>query len=201
MLMNKTEYWLMNNPARSGMLRWEASKVRRMSPAQNLEHALEIGCGQGQGTKNIIRQFNPKHIDAIDLDPKMIARAKRRVTDSRVMFQVGDAANISFATDNTYDAIFDFGIIHHIPNWKDCLKELHRVLKPDGYLHIEDLSIESFTEPAIGRFLKLILDHPYNKMYKKTDFDKELKRLSFEVVKSSDWEGYAFWRVARKSQE
>ena len=62
MLMNKTEFWLMNNPGRSAMIRLEARKLRNMSPLQPGGAVLEIGCGQGQGTKNILRYFKPKHM-------------------------------------------------------------------------------------------------------------------------------------------
>jgi ubiquinone/menaquinone biosynthesis C-methylase UbiE len=181
-------------------MRFEARKLRKMSPAQSLDRVLEIGCGEGQGTKNILRYWQPKAIDAIDLDPKMIARAKRRLNDKRVSFRTGDAADLSFAKDNTYDAIFDFGIIHHIPNWQDCLEELHRVLKPGGYLHIEDGSIEAFTRTSFGRFLKRILDHPYEQMYTKAAFEKELERLGFETVGAAELSKvHMFWKVLKKS--
>jgi ubiquinone/menaquinone biosynthesis C-methylase UbiE len=196
--MNKTEFWLMNNPIRSASLRMEARKLHHMSPVRSLDRVLEIGCGQGQGTKNILRYWQPQTIDAIDLDPKMIARAKKRVADPRVSFQVGDASQLSFATDNSYDAIFDFAIIHHIPNWQDCLSELHRVLRPGGYLHIQDLSIESFTTTAFGKLLFHTLDHPYEQMYTKAAFEKELERVGFETVGSSYFKPYLFWRVVRK---
>lgn len=180
-------------------MRFEAKKLRKMSPVQTPGRVLEIGCGEGQGTKNILRYWQPEAIDAIDLDPKMIARAKRRLTDNRVTFKVGDAANLSFAKDNSYDAIFDFGIIHHIPNWQDCLKELHRILKPGGYLHIEDGSIEAFTRTAFGRFLKRILDHPYEQMYTKAAFEKKLEQLGFETVKADELSKvHMFWKVLQK---
>jgi len=199
MLMNKTEFWLMNNPVRRASLHFEAKKLRKMSPAQSLGRVLEIGCGEGQGTKNILRYWQPQTIDAIDLDPKMIARANKRLRDTRVSFKTGDVAGLSFAKDNIYDAIFDFGIIHHIPNWQNCLKELHRVLKPGGYLHIEDGSIETFTKTGFGRFLKRILDHPYEQMYTKAAFEKELVRLGFENVEMDELsKAHMFWKVLRK---
>lgn len=201
MLMNKTEFWLMNNPVRRASMRLEARKLRRMSPAEFPTQVLEIGSGEGQGTKNILRYWQPKKIDAIDLDPKMIARAKKRVGDKRVAFRVGDAADLSFAKNNTYDAIFDFGIIHHIPNWQDCLKELHRVLKPGGYLHIEDGSIEAFTRTGFGRFLRRILDHPYEQMYTKKAFEQELNQLGFETINADELtKVHMFWKVLRKSK-
>lgn len=87
----------MNNPVRRASMRLEAKKLRKMSPAQSFERVLEIGCSEGQGTKNILRYWKPRAIYAIDLDPKMIARAKRCLADKRVLFAVGDAAKLTKA--------------------------------------------------------------------------------------------------------
>ncbi len=111
----------------------------------------------------------------------MIRRAKRRVKAPHIVFEVGDASNLRF-DDASFDAIVDFGIIHHIPNWQDSLKELHRLLKPEGQLILEDLSIDTF-QTRIGRVLRLFLAHPYDDMFKREDFYKELGRLGFEVHK------------------
>lgn len=181
MLMNKIEFWLMNNPIRAFIQNYEARKLRSMSDLNTEKDVLEIGCGQGVGTKLIQRYFNPNTIQSIDLDPQMIKRAKRRVKDANVDFEVGDASNLRFQ-DASFDAVFDFGIIHHIPNWKDCLKELHRLLKPNGQLILEDLSIDTF-QTRIGKVLRLFLSHPYENMYTREDFYKELKKLGFEVHK------------------
>ncbi len=74
----------------------------------------------------------------------------------------------------------DFGIIHHIPNWRDCLKELYRVVKPGGQLILEDLSVETFSTP-FGRLLRKLLVHPYQDMFTQAEFVNELKALGFIV--------------------
>lgn len=192
----------MNNPIRGLSLRFEAKKLRSMSPATTLERVLEIGCGEGTGAKQILRYWQPKQLDAIDLDPKMIARAKRRIRNKNVVFRVGDVADLSFAASNTYDAVFDFGILHHVPNWQDALDELHRVLKPGGLLHIEDGSIEAFTKNRFGRFLHRILDHPYEQMYTKSAFDKSLRKLGFQELNNDEIRSVGlFWKVLQKENK
>lgn len=182
MLMNQVEFWSMNNPVRGFVQDFvEVKKLRKLSKLSKDKDILEIGCGNGHGTKLIQKYFNPKKITAIDLDEKMIEKAKKGTKDISVTFQVADAAKLPFAS-SSFDAVFDFGIIHHIPNWKDCLKELGRVLKPGGQLILEDLSIETFRTP-FGKFLKSILAHPYTSMYKKDDFIDYLKTLDFKVEK------------------
>lgn len=189
----------MNNTIRRLSLRFEARKLKKMSPVKQFDMVLEIGGGEGQGAKNILRLFKPTHLDSLDLDPKMIQRAKRRVHDRRATFSVGDASDLSFAQDNSYDAVFDFAIIHHIPNWQDCLKEVYRVLKPGGWFLIEDGSIESFTKKPIGRLFRRLFDHPYNQMYTKQEFETELDRIGFATRNQSYLRPYLMWKVLEKS--
>jgi ubiquinone/menaquinone biosynthesis C-methylase UbiE len=201
MIMNKTEFWLMNNPMRRALMSFEARKLKKMSGKDSLGSILELGCGEGQGTRNILRLFSPSSIHAIDLDPKMIARAKQRVADKRVNFAVGDAASLSFSKNASFDAVFDFAIIHHIPNWQDCLSEVYRVLKPGGLFLLEDLSIESFTEGRLGKTVHRMLDHPYDRMYTKTAFEEELERLGLVALKTYELRKmHMFWKVLKKPE-
>ncbi len=185
--MNRLEFVLMNNPLRQLVQRtlevkrmW---KLARLQPGASL--VLEIGCGSGYGTKLIKKHFKPKHIEAIDLDPKMIKVAIQKNQDPSVTFSVGDAACLTYE-DKTFDAIFDFGIIHHIPNWKDCLKELQRVLKPGGTLVLEDLSIETFTT-RFGKILRRLLVHPYDSMYTKKEFFHYLESQGFKIIHKAEY--------------
>ncbi len=181
--MNKFEFLSMNNPVRAFVQdRIEMQRIRQLIQLDKDLVILEIGCGNGNGTKLIKKYFEPKKIVAIDLDPKMIKIAKKNNIDPSILFSVGDAANLASIPDKSFDAIFDFGIIHHIPNWKDCLQELKRVLKPSGQLILEDLSIETFTK-GVGNIYRAILDHPYNEMLNRKDFVAYVEKLEFRIVK------------------
>ena len=61
------------------------------------------------------------------------------------------------------------------------MKELKRVLKPNGQIIIEDLSIETFSTP-FGKLMKKILKHPYTSMYKEDEFVKHLEKIGFKIV-------------------
>ena len=137
---------------------------------------LEIGCGNGAGAKIIKKHFSPKKIIAFDLDPRMISQAKRYVYDRSIIFEVADAAKLPYK-NNSFDAAFDYVAIHHIPSpdWKKCLDELYRVLKPRGLVFIYDIAIESFNT-LWGRVLRIITDHPYESMYTEEEFISYLKK-------------------------
>lgn len=90
-----------------------------------------------------------------------------------------DASKLRFA-DESFDAVFDFGIIHHIPNWRDCLRELSRVLKPGGRLILEDVSRESFARD-IGLLWRVLSAHPYDDMYDRDEFRDFLCSLGMTI--------------------
>jgi ubiquinone/menaquinone biosynthesis C-methylase UbiE len=109
----------------------------------------------------------------------MIDIAKRKNHDSSIRYEVMDASKLSFSS-NTFDAIFDFGIIHHIPNWRDCISELNRVLRPGGEAILEELSTDTF-QTLPGRIWKVVLDHPYDEMFSRTEFVEVLVTAGFTI--------------------
>jgi ubiquinone/menaquinone biosynthesis C-methylase UbiE len=180
MKLNKLEFLAMNNPLRAYIQEnYELRIFRNMTSVENIQRALEIGCGNGHGTKLIQKYFCPQKIIGIDLDERMINTAVKRNRNAAISYQVMDASELDFP-DDYFDAIFDFGIIHHIPNWKDALKEMHRVLKPGGEVILEDLSIDSFSKD-IGRLWRILSDHPYESMYTPGQFTEFLDEIGFAI--------------------
>ena len=201
MIMNSIEYWAMNNPIR-GLIqkRLEAPRLKALCNGRT-DSILEIGCGQGVGARIIYDLFSPREYVGIDLDPKMIERARNRgLSLENARFLQGDATNLSL-NDRSFDLAVDFGIIHHIPDWREALAELHRVLKTNGEVFFEELPVETW-ERGIGKPLKRLLDHPYEKMFRRQEFVDELERLGFDVEMYEDSliSFYYFWGRATKTQ-
>ncbi len=199
MLLNRIEYWAMNNPMRGFVQRhYEAPRLKRLS-GSTAESVLEIGCGQGTGARIIYDLFAPREYVGIDLDPRMIRRARVRAsTLPNATFLEGDVTNLGFP-DASFDLVVDFGIVHHVPNWKDALAEVHRILRVNGEFLFEDLCVETW-ERGIGIPFKKIADHPYEQMFRKREFTDELEALGFDVEthENSPFSFYHFWGRAGK---
>lgn len=200
MIMNSIEFWAMNNPIRGLIQRYyEVPRLKRLCKGQT-DTILEIGCGQGVGAKIIYDCFAPRKYVGVDLDPKMVLRARkkgRRLKNAE--FLQGDASSLDFGADS-FDLVVDFGIIHHIPNWRDALTEVHRVLKANGEFLFEELSLETW-EQGIGKPLKKILEHPYDQMFRQQEFIGELGALGFETesYENKPIGFYYFWGKAAKA--
>ncbi len=180
MKLNRFEFFLMNNPIRAYVQeKYELPIMMNMLASKSFDSVLEIGCGNGHGTKLIRKYFNPHHITAIDLDEKMIHIARKAVRDERTTFKVMDASKLDLPNES-FDAIFDFGIIHHIPNWENCIRELRRVLKDNGTLILEELSIETFSGFPGGLY-RFLASHPYKQMFSEEEFVQNLVDAGFKL--------------------
>ncbi len=196
MLLNRFEYALMNNPVRAAIQRhFEAGKLLRMGGAMDGGRALEVGCGRGVGIELILEVFGADSVDAFDLDPRMVARARTRhsARGSRVRVWVGDASAIS-APDASYEAVFDFGIIHHVPEWRRALAEVYRVLEPGGRFYAEEMLRRFIVHPITRR----LLHHPLSDRFDSASFARELEASGFDPIATQELWACVAWFTARK---
>jgi ubiquinone/menaquinone biosynthesis C-methylase UbiE len=116
-------------PALFGMLEAESIDLRGGS-------ILDAGCGAGDSTRLLHDTLAPCRLVAIDLMPEMIAHARAAAPAAEV--KVGDVTALD-EPDASFDAIFVLGVLHHVPTWRDALRELARTLRPGGVLVLEEL--------------------------------------------------------------
>ncbi len=174
MKLNRIEKALMNNPVRAFLQKhYEANLLERLGGLTRHERVLEIGCGRGVGTEIIFKRFGAHEVHAFDIDPDMVGQAVSRLSShpaDRLRLSVGDAAAID-EDDESFDAVFDFGIIHHVPEWKRVVSEVARVLRPDGRFFFEEV-----TSHALNRWPYRILEHPAQNRFSKEQFIAELEK-------------------------
>jgi len=89
---------------------------------------------------------------------------------------VGDATRIA-ADDDSFDAVFDFGILHHVPDWQAAALEVRRVLRPGGRFFFEEV-----TSQALRRWsYRTFLEHPRDNRFSAQEFVTELERHGIVV--------------------
>lgn len=199
MLLNQVETALMNNPVRAAIQRHvEARWLRKLGGAVAGGRALEIGCGQGTGVEIILDHFGAARVDAFDLDPKMIRRAKQRLArrGDRVDLWVGDVTAIPAEAD-IYDAVFDVAIIHHVPDWRAALREVHRVLRPGGRFYAEEILAAFILNPVVRR----VLEHPLIDRFDARAFREALEATGLRVAGERALGRYVAWFVADKGPQ
>lgn len=99
---------------------------------------LEVGVGLGADHQMIAQSQQPvanneQTLYGIDLTERAISHTKNRFNALGLHsnLQVADAENLPFSND-MFDAVYSWGVLHHSPNTKKAVLEVLRVLKPGG---------------------------------------------------------------------
>jgi ubiquinone/menaquinone biosynthesis C-methylase UbiE len=105
---------------------------------------LEVGVGTGRIALPVAPHVG-KYV-GIDLSRLMVERLLSKSTTERVTVAIADATRLPF-NDNTFDGAVAVHVFHLIPNWRDALRELARVLRPEAPLiHCYDIGSREHEE-------------------------------------------------------
>ncbi|MDX6500717.1 MAG: hypothetical protein QOG23_3977 [Blastocatellia bacterium] len=94
---------------------------------------LDIGCGEGYNTRMLAKLG--ARVSAVDISDIFISYAKRTEQEAPlgIDYQVASAVDLPFA-EGTFDFATAFMSLMDVPETERALVEVHRVLKPDGFL-------------------------------------------------------------------
>jgi ubiquinone/menaquinone biosynthesis C-methylase UbiE len=108
---------------------------------KNEEAILEFGYGTGQNIILAHERNNKAKLIGLDIDPKVqeIAQYKIKKLGFDIPLDLYEGANFPYP-DNSFDKVFSSLVFHQLDaeTKLSCLKEIHRVLKPNGNLIIGD---------------------------------------------------------------
>ncbi len=101
---------------------------------------LEVGCGNGIQSLYIADTMFPSIITGIDINPDNISLAlHNKSTQGNVEFRIDDAHKLETISDNSIDVLLCIESAFHYPDKELFLKQVRRVLKPNGEFVIADL--------------------------------------------------------------
>jgi ubiquinone/menaquinone biosynthesis C-methylase UbiE len=92
---------------------------------------LDIGCGTGVFTEQVIRGCSPAAMVGIDPSAAQLAFARERAGLGGVELYVGDAQDLPFP-DNGFDVAIMALVVHFVPGPAKAVAEMWRALRPGG---------------------------------------------------------------------
>jgi ubiquinone/menaquinone biosynthesis C-methylase UbiE len=122
---------------------------------------LDLGCGTGLFTTEMARMVGQSGtVHAVDLQPALIEVTRRRVEAAGVAKQVRLHCTGTYAlplTERSIDVAVLISVLGEIPDRLLALRELRRVLKPDGRVAVsEELPDPAYLPaPAVRRWAEL----------------------------------------------
>ena len=177
MIVNWPERFFCNSFVRRFLQRGEAKQLRAMRPLQPGGDILEIGCGNGAGARLILEYFSPRVLRVLDLDPAMLRLARKRLAGTPAVVMEGDAQRLPFA-DASFDAVFNFGIIHHLEDWELGVSEVARVMRPGGAFYFEEI----FAALYANAFWRHVVAHPVHNRFQGPQFKAALARHGLTLL-------------------
>jgi trans-aconitate 2-methyltransferase len=119
-------YHRVSDPQRN----WGLRVLQRLAPAAG-ECILDIGCGTGRLTSEIVR-LGPRRVVGLDRSSSMLMEANRSF-GAEIHFVHADATDLPFRSA-TFDSVFSTATFHWVPDHPRLFAEIHRVLRPGGRL-------------------------------------------------------------------
>jgi SAM-dependent methyltransferase len=121
-------------------------KLAEQAELESAQRVLEVGCGTGNLSLLVKRSYPRLEVVGLDPDPKALARARRKAAGAGLALQLdrGFADQLPYP-DGSFDRVFSALMFHHLDQdlRAASLREILRVLRPDGTLHLMDFGGDS----------------------------------------------------------
>lgn len=95
-------------------------------------YALDVGCGTGRWTKYLSKKAG--FIEAIDPSNAIIAADKLLGNIENVRLTKASTETLPFK-DNSFDFAMSIGVLHHIPDTQQAMKDCVKKVKPGGHFY------------------------------------------------------------------
>ncbi|WP_009632864.1 class I SAM-dependent methyltransferase [Synechocystis sp. PCC 7509] len=121
-------------------------------------HILEIGCGLGRFSRQLSQRF--QQVTAVDVSDEMINQARELHPSNlypNLHLQSTNGTSLDFILSSSIDFVFSYEVFQHMPSPEiilNNLKEIHRVLRPQGIAYIHLMNDQGKLKKAIKKFIK-----------------------------------------------
>jgi len=106
------------------------------------ETVLDVGCGTGHNFRYLLSAIGPRgRLVGVDVAEHMVARARARVVAqgwTNVMLTLADAGDMGFLQPRSVDVVFCSLSFSILPDRRQTLDAIARVLRPGGRLAVVD---------------------------------------------------------------
>jgi demethylmenaquinone methyltransferase/2-methoxy-6-polyprenyl-1,4-benzoquinol methylase len=118
---------------------WRAARAMRHALRKPGARALDLCCGTGDMARALRQQAADSEIVGADFSHGMLTRGKQKLNGNRIYAAEADALRLPFS-DQSFDVVISAFGFRNLSNYDAGLREIYRVLRPEGQMGILDFS-------------------------------------------------------------
>lgn len=167
---------------------------------------LEVGAGAGHTAVLLARRHPGAQVLGVDSSPDMVRMAQRRARSERLAnleFQEGNALALPFP-EGCFDGALSVASLKHWPSPAQGLRELHRTLKPGGWMLVveTDRAAPRETVERFARHWPWIPPALFTQGFRRfvtasslrlEDAERLLRQVPFSHRRVEAWPDMPFW--------
>ena len=185
---------------------WRAARAMRHVLRKPGARALDLCCGTGDMARALRKQAADSEIVGADFSHGMLTRGKQKLSGNRIYAAEADALRLPFS-DQSFDVVISAFGFRNLANYDAGLREIYRVLRPEGQMGILDFSepggmlgkLYGFyfrnVLPKIGALISGV-SGPYSYLPASVSRfpapDAMLERMRVAGFSDSSWQPYSF---------
>ncbi|MBD2359512.1 class I SAM-dependent methyltransferase [Tolypothrix sp. FACHB-123] len=187
-----------NEMADSYDKRWNTYITKTLSILKNWAEiapettVLDVGCGTGELELLLLRQNPQQVIIGVDISEKMLHVAQQKChAYFHVSFYNVSVSELPFE-NNSFDIIVSASVFHYFDDSNAALKEIKRVLKPEGKVFILDWC-KDYLSCQICDFILKLVDPAYKQCYTQKEFHRLLASAQFDIERAAKFRFNFVW--------
>lgn len=149
---------------------------------KNNDKVIELACGDGYFSKKLCDTTDIWI--ASDFSENMIKQAKRKCKNKHIEFKVLDAKNTNFES-NEFDVVFISNALHILPNPELVIKEIYRILKPEGIVIAPNFIYEEGTTNKLKLKIYRVFNFKDYTKFSHISYIQAFKDNKFEIISSN----------------
>lgn len=159
------------------------------------DHVLDIGCGNGVLSYDIVSNVKNVKLLGIDLNKNYIRFAKKNYNHPNLKFLVGNA--LTDLSNETFDVVILSNVLEHFEYRVEFLTQLKTKIKPSKYLIRIPLFERDWRVPLMKELgLDYRLDPTHHIEYTQEEFFAELEKAELKA-ETSEFRWGEIWAVVK----